>query len=67
VHKEKQWKEEAVQTEVCKMEGGGRREKEEGRRKEEGKGGKEEQISWLDYPFLTDRRSIQHLQSSQVR
>jgi hypothetical protein len=65
-HMEKKWKEEAVQTEVSKMEGGGRREKEEGRRKEEGKGGKEEQISWLDYPFLTDRRSIQHLQSSQV-
>jgi hypothetical protein len=67
-HVEKKWKEEAVQTEVGKMEGGrgGRREEKEGRRKEEGKGGKEELISWLDYPFLTDRRSIQHLQSSQV-
>jgi hypothetical protein len=65
-HKEKKWKEEAVQTEEGKMEGGGRREEKEGRRKEEAKGGKEEQISWLDYPFLTDRRSIQHLQSSQV-
>ena len=28
--------------------------------------GDEEDISWLDYPFLTDRRSRQQLQSSQV-
>lgn len=40
----------------------------EGIKKRVETGEKEEvnQMAWLDYPFLTDRRSIQHLQGSQV-